>query len=88
MIFVLIVINNTYGSLASQCFNRYHFQFRGGGGSQNLRGRNMLPGYICMEKIVFLWSDCMKVGGEGGRASASPLPPTPAVVGKMQHKLN
>ena len=24
---------------------------RGGGGNQNLRGRNMLPGYICMEKI-------------------------------------
>ena len=23
----------------------------------------MLPGYICMEKITILWSDCEKLGG-------------------------
>ena len=33
-------------------------KFRDGGGHQNLRGKNMPPGYICMDKIIILWSDC------------------------------
>ena len=37
---------------------------RGGGGNQNLRGPNTLPGYICMEKIIILWSDCESWGGK------------------------
>ena len=44
--------------------------YRGGGGTQNLRGPNMLPEYICMEKIIILWSDCESRGG----GSAPPVP--------------
>ena len=39
-------------------------KYRGGGGTQNLRGPNMLPGYICMEKIIILWSNCKSWGGK------------------------
>ena len=50
---------------------------RGGGGTQILRGRNMLPGYICMEKIIILLSDCESWGGK--RPSCPPCSASPGL---------
>ena len=51
----------------------------GGGGNQSLRGRNMLSGYICMEKIKILWSDCESWGG---KRPSCPLTQPPLSLGK------
>ena len=39
---------------------------RGGGGNQNLRGRNMLSGYNYLhgKNYIILWSDCENWGGK------------------------
>ena len=50
---------------------------KGGGGNQNLRGQNMLSGYICMEKIIILWSDFESWGGK--RLSCPPCSASPVL---------
>ena len=46
-----------------------HIIMQGQRGKQDWKGQNTLPGYICMEKIIILRSDCESRG-----ASAPPAP--------------
>ena len=54
-----------------------------------MRGQNMLPGYICMEKIIILWSDCESwVGGASAPPAPLAQPPLPLKHPKLKTLVN